>query len=517
MFCESPGRQLVKELAMINNGLPVLLLYPTFYRVTGVPVGLATLAAVLREAGCEVRVFDTAFYRSLSLESQNDFRTKVGMSKKVINADLQYDNSTDLEEDLLRTVAEFSPKVIGITFLEPTYHIGLYLIRTIKNKYPDIPVIAGGVFSTLSPEFVLAEDAVDAVCVGEGETSIVELCRRISEGKDINDVEGLWLKKDGNIHRNKLSTLHSVDKIPLPDYSVFDERLFYKPMQGRLYKMINIESTRGCPFQCTYCAAPLLHQTFHQRNCGTYFRSMAMEKVIEQIHHQVEKHDPEFIYFSSETFLSMSDEDLALFVEAYDQVRIPFWFQTRLETITEERIRKLKEVGMSWLTIGLEHGNEEFRKKVLKRKYSNNKAVECIKILARLEIGASVNNIMGFPCETRELIFDTIMLNRELWWINPRIECNVFMFTPYQGCELYDTCVEQGLVPRESFLNACVASDESVLAFPREWKLELAGLYRTFNLYIKLPEEYYDRITLAEQPDEKGKDVFRKLLELPYR
>ena len=355
---------------------------------------------------------------------------------------------------------------------------------------------------------------VDAVCVGEGETAIVELCRRISEGRDIIDVEGLWLNRDGRIHRNKLSDLHPVDEIPMPDYSVLDKRLFYKPMQGRLYKMINIESTRGCPFQCTYCAAPLLRQTFHQHNCGTYFRGMSMEKVIEQIHYQVEKHDPEFIYFSSETFLSMSDEELEMFVEAYDRVRIPFWFQTRLETITEERLRKLKEVGMSWLTIGLEHGNEEFRKKVLKRKYSNNKAVECIKILAKLEIGASLNNIMGFPSETRELILDTITLNRELWRINPRIECNVFMFTPYQGCELYDTCVEQNLIPKESFLNACVASDESVLAFPREWKRELAGLYRTFNLYIKLPDEYHDRIALAEQPTKEGEDAYRELLAL---
>lgn len=98
---------------------------------------------------------------------------------------------------------------------------------------------------------------------------------------------------------------------------------------------------------------------------------MSMDKVIEQINYQIKKYSPEFIYFSSENFLSINDDEFNQFISQYEKIKIPFWIQTRIETLTRERIAALKRVGLFWLTIGLEHGNEEFRRKVLKRHYSN--------------------------------------------------------------------------------------------------------------------------------------------------
>ena len=76
---------------------------------------------------------------------------------------------------------------------------------------------------------------------------------------------------------------------------------------------------------------------------------------------EIKKHNPEFIYFSSEMFLGVTNKDFDMFIKEYDKIKLPFWFQTRFETISKERIKKLKDVGMLWLTIGLEHGNEKFR------------------------------------------------------------------------------------------------------------------------------------------------------------
>ena len=285
-------------------------------------------------------------------------------------------------------------------------------------------------------------------------------------------------------------------------------------MQGRLYKMMNIATDRGCPFQCSFCAAPTLKKIFDKNSCGKYYRKYSIERVIEQIHYQIEKHNPEFIYFSSETFLGISDKDFNIFVKEYNKIKLPFWFQTRFETVTKERIEKLKDVGMMWLTIGLEHGNEEYRRDILKRRYTNKLVLDKTKILADIGIGASINNIMGFPFENRELIFDTINLNKRLWEINNNLECNIFLFTPYRGCELRDICVKENLINENNIINTTLIDSETILNFSESFKKELKGLLKTFNLYVKLPEEYYPDILIAEKDNEEGIFMFNKLANI---
>jgi len=495
----------------VNNR--VLLLYPTPYKVTGLPVGLATLSAVLKQNGYEVKIFDTAFYPSEKELDQNHARADLLISKEIVNEkETLVDNVSRMEEDLFKLTKDFYPLFIGVSILEPTYYIALSMTRFIKKNFPAIKIIAGGVFPTLSPDIVFEEESIDVVCVGEGEKSIVEMAKNVANGKDLDDIRGLWIKSGNETIKNPPAQMNDIEKIPHPDYESFAPRLLLKPMQGRIYKMINIESSRGCPYICTYCGAPKLRKYYKDNSCGNYFRTMSVERVIEQINYQVEQYKPEFIYFSSESFLSMNDADFDKFVKEYAKVNLPFWFQTRIETISEDKIRKLKEVGLFWLTIGLEHGNEDFRKKVLRRNYKNDALFEGVEILKKFDLGASLNNIMGFPDETRELIFDTIAINKKLYDVNKKMESNIFMFTPYQGCELYDICKSKGLINYQ-FLDSDPVDSESCLNFDRKWKDELKGLFRTFNLYVKLPEKYYTEIKIAEQFSEEGNKKLRELKE----
>ncbi len=491
----------------------ILLLNPTLYRVTGVPIGLAILTSILKNDGFNVKVFDTAFYSSLNESHQSELRKNRMMSKEVEGEDESIqDNTTDMYDDLISLIQDYSPLIIGVSLLEPTCHIGFALCRKIKEVFPNSFIIAGGVFATFSPEIVMNEASIDAVCVGEGERPFLELCQTFASSTDVLDIIGIWQKRNGEVYRNGMAPLNNLDDLPHPDYSVFDKRLLYKPMQGRLYKMINVETTRGCPYQCTYCAAPNLTVLFKENECGRYFRNMSMPRVIEQINHQIEEYDPDFIYFSSEVFLSMPNKDFDAFIEYYSDIRIPFWFQTRIETINEERLLALKNVGMHWLTIGIEHGNEEFRKSMLKRKYSDERLLAGVEILKKLDVGATVNNIIGFPFETRDLIFDTIMLNKKCWEINQKLEISVFLFTPFGGSELRELCKREGLLDEATYLDTNTLENESVLNFPDNWKMELKGLLRTFNMYVKLPEDKFDQIRIAEKFNQKGEAAFNELL-----
>ena len=102
----------------------------------------------------------------------------------------------------------------------------------------------------------------------------------------------------------------------------------------------------------------------------------------------------------------------------YEDFKLPFWCQTRVETVTHERIKKLKNIGLHMLAFGMEHGNEKFRADVIDRKYSNKSAIEALQIPHEYGVPFTVNNIIGFPGETRELAFDTVEINRNwhLMW-----------------------------------------------------------------------------------------------------
>ena len=493
----------------------VLLIYPSRFKVSGLHIGLASLSAFLRRGGYDVKIFNTAFYDLRGEREWNELRADRHMSKMIINEEEHWEVKTsDAKDDLIKLISEYKPKVVGISITEPNYELSLLLTNLIKQRCKDIVIIAGGVFPTLSPDIVIKEDSIDIICLGEGETALLELCDRIYDNRNFNDIEGLWVKGKKIIHKNRMAKPHDINELPFLDFSVFDKALFYKPMQGKLYKMISIETARGCPYQCTYCSSPQL-KNLYRAHCGeNYYRNVKIENVIEQIHYQVEKHSPEFIFFATETFLAMNDKDFDAFIGEYKKIGLPFWIQTRFETINEYRIGALKEAGMFWLTLGVEHGDEQFRKNILKRTYPNELALQCVSTLKNYGMGASLNNMMGFPLENRKLIFETIKLNKKLFEINDKLEFNIFMFVPYRGSELYDLCKKNGLLPDNVYSVGNSLDDESSLNFPKEYKEELKGLMKTFNLYIKLPEKYWPQIKIAEGSNAEGQAMFQHLSQL---
>lgn len=497
---------------MPQNKGKVLIIYPASFKLSGVHIGIASLSGVLKENGYDVKVFDTVFYDLSGQQDWDKLRADRLMSKRIANEEEHWKvKTTEMENDLAKLLKEYQPKIVGISVTEPVYDLSLNLVNIVRRHQKDALIVAGGVFSTLSPDIVIKEKPINVVCVGEGEKPLLELCDRVFQNRNFNDIPGLWVKDGGKIHKNSPAKLHDINNLPHPDFSVFDKSLFYRPMQGKLYKMVSIETSRGCPYNCSYCSSAEL-KDFFKTNCrSNYYRNKKMEKIIEEIRYQVDRHSPEFIYFPSDTFLAMDQKSFEMFVREYKKIGIPFWFQTRFETITEARVKALKEIGMFWLTLGVEHGNEEFRKKILNRACPDKLILEGARILTKLNIGASLNNMIGLPLENRKLIFETIKLNKKLFEMNNKFESNVFMFLPYKGTELYKLCKQKGLLTSEFCSKGHTLNDESSLKFPKEYKEELKGLMKTFNLYIRLPEKYYPQIKIAEKSDKEGEAMLQKI------
>ena len=114
--------------------------------------------------------------------------------------------------------------------------------------------------------------------------------------------------------------------------------------------------------------------------------------------------------------------------------------------------------------------------------------------------------MIGLPHETREDIFETIELNKQA---NPT-SATVTFFHPYRGLELRDLCLREKLFnPAEEN----VYRGESCLSSPLISRQELSGIFKTFQLYLKLPKDYYDLIKIAEGDTEIAKEVYSKILK----
>ena len=488
----------------------ILFLYPNEHLLNPPPVSIGLLTALLRKEGFKVDVFDNTFYKLHDLSS--DKAKEDNLQVKPFNFQergIQI-NKNDMYEDLRQKVIKFKPNLIALSALEGTYNMGIKMLDAV-NEY-NVPVIAGGVFPTAAPEFVLSNPNISFVCLGEGETALLELCNALSLGRDHTRINNLWIKKDGKIIKNGLSKVIDLNSLPIPDYSVFDEQRFYRPMAGKIYRTIPVETNRGCPFKCTFCNSPSTMKFYKDNNAGNFFRKKKIKNIYSELKTLINRWDAEYVYFPSDTFLAMSEHEFDEFIEMYSEFKLPFWIQTRPETITIKRAKKLRKVGCHRMSIGLEHGNPEFRKVILKKEFKNDVFINAARIIDKAGIPLTVNNIIGFPYETRELIFDTIELNRQIKFDS----CNAYAFFPFKGTNLYDICIKEGYLKEATATTRGCLTLDPILDMPQLSRNEIKGLMRTFVLYATMPKKHWRFIRVAERLNKEGNKMFKKLKNIYY-
>lgn len=489
----------------------VLLVYPNYMMVNLLPTNIGILTACLVREGYEVDLFDTTFYRTAE-KSIDEMRTENLQFRKFDLTEVGiFYNENRVDADFLKKVREFKPDLIGVSTVEDTWPQALMLLDAIpEGERPK--VIVGGVFPTLAPNMVLGASCVDYICIGEGEEALIEVCRELEKGNEPSHVKNIWGKSRGStkIFKNCMRPPIPLEEVPFADFTLFQEKRFFRPMQGKIFRMLPIETDRGCPYTCRFCEAPQLNRIYREETASRYFRRKDWKWVHEELRHYVEKYNMQYVYFNAETFLAMSQEEFDEFIEIYSGFKIPFWCQTRIETINLEKLRLMEKVNCNRISIGLEHGNEEFRRKVVGKGFTNQMMIENFKLFDKVSVPVSINNILGFPDETREMIFDTIELNRHL----TTDSVNAYYFVPYRGTPFYEICLEKGYIGKDTITKPLTMG--SCLNMPHLSSEEIQGLVRTFSLYVKFPKFDWPKIRRAEKMDEEGNRIFKELAEKYY-
>tara|TARA_B100000427_G_C15413767_1_gene553214 strand:- start:131 stop:1009 length:879 start_codon:yes stop_codon:yes gene_type:complete len=242
---------------------------------------------------------------------------------------------------------------------------------------------------------------------------------------------------------------------------------------------------------------------------ANFYRKKKMDLVYKELKYFKDVEKVQYNYFWADTFLGMSNKEFDEFCEMYSDIKLPFWIQTRPETVTDYNMKKLKSVGLHRISFGIEHGNEEFRKKILDRRWKNKDIIDKLKIPKIYDIPFSANNITGFPTETKKLAFDTIELNRQIDADN----ANIYAFVPFHGTPLRKMCEDLGLIKHETITKCLTA--ESQLTMPQYPPHEIEEIKKCFSLYVKFPKSRWKEIQRAEKNDKEGNRIY-KLLKSEY-
>jgi len=500
----------------MSKKFKILFFYPNEPLVGVASSNLAILSSCLKQNGFDdIKLFDCSMYRSVSNDTQDQIRAKLGHVKKTDIDHYVQLNENNIYDDFIKTIDEFKPDLIALSLVESTYYFSLSFLEKIQTK--NIPVVAGGVGVTFLYDKILNSNLVDYVCVGEGEEAIVDLCNKLYNGEDCSDIKNIYTKdKNGNIIKNPLRPMIDINNLPMPDFSIYNDMRFYRPFLGRVVRTLQMDIDRGCPFTCTYCAAPSLRSTFRANNCGNYYRIKTWDRAFEEIKFLVQKYNLNFAWISSETFMAVSDRKFKEFADRYKaEINLPFWCQSRLDTFTEEKTKLLADMGCQNISVGLEHGSEAIREKLLDKRLPNKVIIEAAKQMAKNNIFPTLNNMVGLPGETREDVFETVKLNREISSILlGKHNINVFTFVPFTGTRLRELCIEKGYIKEGDTFGQNSYFQGSILDMPTMSRDEIKGLEKTLMLYILLPECYYPDIKIAEKDDDEGKAMFEKLVKI---
>jgi len=298
-----------------------------FGMIPSPPIGLASVAAYVRECGINVDLID-AF-------GIDPFRTKKYHNQFVL-----------IGLDIKQIIDRINPEAdfIGISVHSAMVaKFCLDLGLEIKKKIGK-PVIVGGPHITLNYDQFI-EKGIDFAVVGEGEQTLVQLIRTLEKGENGHKIAGVATNKKGPIQDGEVVEMDELpipawDLIPLKNY--WRTRINHSPFKGNFIPMM---TSRGCPFKCTFCTTPLTSRGI--------WRAFSPDRVVKEIKTLHEIYQAEDIAIQDDNF-SVNPERAKRICEMIIKeglnVRLSLPSGVRLETLTPEMLSVLKKGGLTYLS-----------------------------------------------------------------------------------------------------------------------------------------------------------------------
>ncbi|MBN1593031.1 MAG: B12-binding domain-containing radical SAM protein [Candidatus Coatesbacteria bacterium] len=337
----------------------------------------------------------------------------------------------------LKKELDKSPLCVGIHSLTGNQiKHSLDVAKFIKDN-SEVPVVWGGAHTTLLPEQSISDPCVDIIVEGEGEMTFLELVTALKGGNDLKDVPGLWIERDGKPHYTGPRDLIAMDELPEMPYDLVDFR-DYLPLEFEK-PTFYIESSRGCPNNCTFC----YNKVFHKRR----WRAFSADVFVERMLKAAERFDAKHFYIVDENY-SVDTKRVKRISEALVGAGIT-WTTTgghipEMSTLSDEDFKLLEKSGCRRLYFGVESGSERILKRVGK-KLKMEQLFDVNKRLSKVDIIPRYSFITGLPYEREADLKKTVELIMRVMHENPKATITALAtYIPYPGSDLYEDSLRYG-------------------------------------------------------------------------
>lgn len=375
-------------------------------------------------------------------------------------------------ENVLKKARQIKPDMVCYSTTTGEQDNYLKFNQAIKKEFPDIFSIMGGPHPTFFRQIVNQGD-LDAICVGEGDEAFPELLERLEKGQSPEGIKNIILR-GGNPDDFELRPLYqNLDSLPF-----IDRDLIYKNKSTGMadFPVKSFMKSRGCPFSCTYCFNKPFRELYQsQGHHDSYVRNRSVDNVLAEIQEVRKNYCLNFVKFYDDIFVHKADEWLYEFVKKYKkEIGLPFQCLLRINLVTEDVVKLLKEAGCVSVNVSIEAGNPEVRAKILNRHMSNEEIIRGFDLLRKYNIYTFCNNIFALPGYGLKYDIETLDLN-----IKSKVTYALFgSLYPYPGTDVAKYCEEKGYLDPNLRLYSWYQASSPLNCFTKEEK------ERSFKLSI---------------------------------
>ncbi len=363
-------------------------------------LGLGYLAAVAEQEGHECRIFDFGL------------RPNRPMSEDV------------------QDVIDFKPDLVSFTSMTTSYASVEESAALLKEAL-GVTTIIGGPHATTLPEDTLRNPHLDFLIYGEGEEVFQDFLRGLSSGaNNWGDMRGLWYKQDGEvISGGERELIKDLDALPFPARHLFelDKYPLYAP-NGE--PMVTVLSSRGCPWNCSFCFKGIVGRTYRQRS---------PESITAELQHVIDNYGVRNFYFIDDLFtidVRRLEKIMDHFIDQKMDVR---WrCLARVDRVNPDLLKKMYQAGCRQVHYGIESGNEEVLKRTAKH-IRLDQVRDAVKWTADAGIHSKGYFILGLPGDTTETMSETIEFAASL----DLSEAMFSIATPMPGTQLWSELVRR--------------------------------------------------------------------------
>lgn len=375
-----------------------------FMGVIAPPLGIAYMAGVLQENNIDVEILDAS-------AEDMDFK--------------------DVEKELLKR----KPDLVALTALTPTIGRALETAQVVKETLPDSIVVMGGYHPTFNFIETLEDENVDIVIRGEGEYIMLNLVQALENQSSLHDVKGIVFEDKNSkeiVVNPEAPLIQNLDELPFPALNLLPMKKYrLLDMDTHMTTMI---TTRGCPMQCSFCSSAAMH--------GKKIRERSVENIVDEIEYLKTNYDIDTIAFMDDTFTLKKRKVMAICDEILKRnIEIMWGCTSRVDTLDEKLLKKMKEAGCITIFIGVESADQQQLDNMCKNT-TITKIENAFKIAHKLKIRTIASVALGMPGDTKEIMNKTVKFVHKL---KPNYAI-YSLATPYPGTRFYKEAFEKNLI-----------------------------------------------------------------------